>query len=44
VPTTQPEVVPHPEIEAEQQYVADLYGRLDAARDLASQRLKQAIS
>ncbi|MGY1703632.1 HelD family protein [Geodermatophilus sp. SYSU D00697] len=44
MPTTQPEVVPHPEIEAEQQYVEELYGRLDAARDLAEQRLKQAIS
>jgi len=44
VPTTQPEVVPHPEIDAEQQYVKDLYGRLDAARDLAEQRLRQAIS
>jgi DNA helicase IV len=44
VPTTHPEVVPHPEIDAEQQYVKDLYGRLDAARDLAEQRLKQAIS
>ncbi|MGY1690434.1 HelD family protein [Geodermatophilus sp. SYSU D01105] len=44
MPTTQPEVVPHPEIEAEQQYVEELYGRLDAARDLAEHRLKQAIS
>src|ERR687894_1552562 len=44
VPTTQHEVVPHPEIDAEQQYVKELYGRLDAARDLAEQRLKQAIA
>ena len=44
MPTTQPEVVPHPEIETEQQYVRELYGRLDAARDLAERRLKQAIS
>ncbi|MFW3172051.1 HelD family protein [Geodermatophilus sp. CPCC 206100] len=44
MPTTQPDVVPHPEIEAEQQYVEELYGRLDAARDLAATRLKQAIS
>ncbi|MGY1593910.1 HelD family protein [Geodermatophilus sp. SYSU D00708] len=44
MPTTQPDVVPHPELDTEQQYVADLYGRLDAARDLASQRLRQAIS
>src|SRR3712207_9342662 len=44
VPTTQPEVVPHPEMETEQQYVRELYGRLDAARDLAERRLKQAIS
>ncbi|HZH22485.1 MAG TPA: hypothetical protein VEZ18_20050, partial [Geodermatophilus sp.] len=44
MPTTHPEVVPHPEIDAEQQYVKDLYGRLDAARDLAEQRLRQAIS
>ncbi|MDP9428724.1 MAG: AAA family ATPase [Actinomycetota bacterium] len=36
--------MPHPEIDAEQQYVQDLYGRLDAARDLAEQRLKQAIA
>ncbi|SDN13076.1 DNA helicase IV [Geodermatophilus siccatus] len=42
--TTQPEAVPHPEIETEQQYVRELYGRLDAARDLAERRLKQAIS
>ncbi|MGK5115079.1 MULTISPECIES: HelD family protein [unclassified Geodermatophilus] len=44
MPTTQPDVVPHPEIDAEQQYVEELYGRLDAARDLASRRLRQAIS
>ncbi|SDX54866.1 DNA helicase IV [Geodermatophilus africanus] len=44
MPTTQPEVVPHPEIDAEQQYVKELYGRLDAARDLAERRLKQAIA
>ncbi|WNV74232.1 AAA family ATPase [Geodermatophilus sp. DSM 44513] len=44
MPRTQHEVVPHPEIEAEQQYVKDLYGRLDAARDLAEQRLRQAVS
>jgi DNA helicase IV len=44
VPTTQPEVVPHPEIDAEQQYVKELYARLDAARDLAERRLEQAIS
>ena len=44
MPTTQPEVVPHPEIDAEQQYVKELYARLDAARDLAERRLKQAIS
>ncbi|MBB3086600.1 HelD family protein [Geodermatophilus sabuli] len=44
MPTTQPEVVPHPDIDAEQQYVKELYGRLDAARDLAAHRLKQAIS
>ncbi|HYO35194.1 MAG TPA: helicase, partial [Geodermatophilus sp.] len=34
----------HPEIDAEQQYVKELYARLDAARDLAERRLKQAIS
>ena len=44
MPTTQPEVVSHPEIDAEQQYVKELYARLDAARDLAGRRLKQAIS
>ncbi|MGY1636613.1 HelD family protein [Geodermatophilus sp. SYSU D00742] len=44
MPTTQPEVVPHPDIDTEQQYVKELYGRLDAARDLASRRLRQAIS
>ncbi|NEK57089.1 AAA family ATPase [Geodermatophilus sabuli] len=31
-------------MDAEQQYVKELYGRLDAARDLADKRLKQAIS
>ncbi|MGY1683491.1 HelD family protein [Geodermatophilus sp. SYSU D01176] len=36
--------MPHPEIDAEQQYVKELYGRLDAARDLAERRLKQAIA
>src|SRR5918995_986314 len=44
VPTTQSDVVPHPEIETEQKYVQELYGRLDAARDLAERRLKQAIA
>ncbi|WP_091381513.1 ATP-binding domain-containing protein [Geodermatophilus sp. DSM 45219] len=44
MPTTQSDVVPHPEIDAEQQYVEELYGRLDAARDLADRRLKQAIA
>ncbi|TFV63789.1 helicase [Geodermatophilus sp. DF01-2] len=42
--TTQHDAVPHPEIDAEQQYVKELYGRLDAARDLAEQRLRQAIA
>ncbi|RBY80565.1 helicase [Geodermatophilus sp. TF02-6] len=44
MPTTQPDVVPHPEIESEQQYVHDLYDRLDAARELAERRLEQAIA
>ncbi|SNS89907.1 DNA helicase IV [Geodermatophilus pulveris] len=44
MPTTQHEVVPHPDLETEQQYVKDLYGRLDAARDLAEHRLRQAIA
>ncbi len=42
--TTQPDVVPHPEIGAEQQYVEELYDRLDAARDLAERRLRQVIA
>ncbi|WP_233517638.1 HelD family protein [Geodermatophilus marinus] len=43
-PTTQPEVAAHPELADEQQYVSDLYTRLDAARALATERLRQAIS
>jgi DNA helicase IV len=44
LPATPSDVVPDPELASEQQYVTDLYARLDAARDLATRRLRQAIS
>jgi DNA helicase IV len=44
VPTTRSDVVPDSELASEQEYVTDLYTRLDAARDLAARRLRQAIT
>jgi DNA helicase IV len=44
LPATPSDVVPDPELVHEQQYVTDLYTRLDAARELATRRLRQAIS
>ncbi len=44
MPTTRSDVVPSSELTLEQEYVTDLYARLDAARDLASRRLRQAIT
>ncbi|MEX5718728.1 HelD family protein [Geodermatophilus maliterrae] len=44
MPTTRSDVVPHPELTREQHYVTDLYTRLDAARELATRRLRQAIT
>src|SRR3712207_4398163 len=44
LPATPSDVVPDPELAQEQTYVSDLYTRLDAARDLATRRLRQAIS
>ena len=38
------DAVPHSELATEQEYVTDLYRRLDAARDLAARRLRQAIT
>ncbi len=36
--------VPHPELAAERAAVADLYRRLDAARELAVTRFRQALA
>ncbi|MGY1745600.1 HelD family protein [Blastococcus sp. SYSU D00695] len=44
VPSTEPTSAPSTELAAEQEYVSDLYARLDAARDLAARRLRQAIT
>ncbi|PRY48658.1 DNA helicase IV [Geodermatophilus tzadiensis] len=44
LPATPSDVDPDPELAQEQTYVSDLYTRLDAARDLATRRLRQAIS
>ncbi|WP_448640423.1 HelD family protein [Geodermatophilus sp. URMC 63] len=44
MPATPSDVVPDPELACEQEYVTDLYARLDAARELATRRLRQAIS
>ncbi len=44
MPTTRSDAVPSSELTLEQEYVTDLYARLDAARDLASRRLRQAIT
>ncbi|MGR7023211.1 HelD family protein [Geodermatophilus sp. URMC 62] len=44
MPATPSDVVPDPELASEQEYVTDLYARLDAARELATRRLRQAIS
>ncbi|RBY85111.1 ATP-binding domain-containing protein [Blastococcus sp. TF02A-26] len=44
MPSTRSDVVPHSELATEQEYVTDLYRRLDAARDLAARRLRQAIT
>jgi DNA helicase IV len=44
LPTTRSDVVPDSELATEQEYVTDLYRRLDAARDHAAHRLRQAIT
>ncbi|SFT66544.1 DNA helicase IV [Geodermatophilus amargosae] len=44
MPATPSDVVPDPELACEQEYVTDLYARLDAARELAERRWRQAIS
>ena len=44
MPATPSDVVPDPELAREQEYVTDLYTRLDAARDLAERRWHQAIT
>ena len=44
MPATPSDVVPDPELAREQEYVSDLYARLDAARAHAEQRWKQAIT
>ncbi|WP_336031270.1 HelD family protein [Geodermatophilus sp. FMUSA9-8] len=44
MPATPSDVVPDPELAREQEYVSDLYARLDAARALAEQRWRQAIT
>ncbi|SNS44390.1 DNA helicase IV [Geodermatophilus saharensis] len=44
MPATPSDVVPDPELAREQEYVTDLYTRLDAARELAARRMRQAIT
>ncbi|MGY1606420.1 HelD family protein [Geodermatophilus sp. SYSU D00700] len=44
MPATPSDVVPDPELAREQEYVTDLYHRLDAARELAARRMRQAIT
>ena len=44
LPSTRSDVAPDPELATEQEYVTDLYARLDGARDLAARRLRQAIT
>ncbi|SFO43046.1 DNA helicase IV [Geodermatophilus obscurus] len=44
MPATPSDVVPDTELAREQEYVTDLYTRLDAAREHAARRMQQAIT